>query len=122
MSEAGTIGDEEKVIMINDVARAFFEAKATAKVCIELPEEDKTPEDVKNDNVGLLQMSLYGTRDAATNWQEEVAKEMTSWGFSRGRYKPCLYFHQVTGLKTLVHGDDFVSCDGTIQEAAGEYI
>ena len=34
---------------------------------------------------------------------------MISWGFSRGRYNPCLYFHQTTGLKTIVHGDDFVS-------------
>ena len=87
----------------------FFEAKATRKVCIELPDEDKTPENIRKDNVGLLQMSLYGTRDAATNWQEEVAKEMLSWGFERGRYNPCLYYHKSTGLKTLVHGDDFVS-------------
>ena len=87
----------------------FFEAKATRKVCIELPDEDKTPEDIRKDNVGLLQMSLYGTIDAATNWQEEVAKEMLAWGCSRGRYNPCLYFHKATGLKTLVHGDDFVS-------------
>ena len=81
MSEAGTISEdgitsEEKCNMINDVARAFFEAKATRKVCIELPEEDKTPDDLRKDNVSLLQMSLYGTRDAATNWQEEVATKM----------------------------------------------
>ena len=109
VSEAGTIDKEEKVIMINGVARAFFEAKATRKVCIELPEDDKVLEDVKNDNVGLLKMSLYGTRDAATNWQEEVAKEMISWGFSRGRYNPCRYYHKGTHLKCLVNGDDFVS-------------
>ena len=59
VSEAATISEngttiDENVIMINDVARAFFEAKATRKVCIELPDEDKTPEDV-----GQLQMSLY---------------------------------------------------------------
>ena len=94
--------------MINDVARALFEAKATRKVCIELPEEDKTPEDVRNDNVGLLQMNFYGTRDAATNWQEEVANEMITL-FSRGRYNPCLYYHKETHLNCLVHGDDFVS-------------
>ena len=64
---------------------------------------------MKNDNVGMLQMSLYGTRDAATNWQEEVAKEIISSDFSRGRYNPCLYYHKETGLKCLVHGDDFVS-------------
>ena len=54
-------------------------------------------------------MSLHGTRDAAMNWQEEVAKEMAKWGFKRGRYNPCLYWHPKSGLMTLVHGDDFVS-------------
>ena len=36
-SEVG--GSEEKVMMINDVARAFFEAIATRKICVEFPEE-----------------------------------------------------------------------------------
>ena len=73
------VGDsEEKVIMINDVARAFFEAKATRKICVELPEE--CAEALGGRNVALLNMSLYGTRDAGMNWQEEVAKEMYRWG------------------------------------------
>ncbi len=112
MSEAATIDDDEadqKVMMINDVSRAFFEAKATRDVCVELPEEDKTEEDRRMDMVGHLVMSLYGTRDAATNWQEEVAREMRKWGFKRGRFNPCLYFNAHTGVRTLVHGDDFVS-------------
>ena len=54
-------------------------------------------------------MSLYGTRDAATNWQNKVAKEMLMWGFRSGRYNPCLYWHRACELQTLVHGDDFVS-------------
>ena len=46
--EAATVDDyqssdvgssDEKVLMINDVARAFFKAKATRKICVELPEE-----------------------------------------------------------------------------------
>ena len=31
--------EEEKVFMINDVSRAFFEAPIKRNVCIELPEE-----------------------------------------------------------------------------------
>ena len=75
VSESATIDDdnEEKVMMINDVSRAFFEDKATRNVCVELPMEDKTEEDCRMDLVGHLMMSLYGTRDAAMNWQEEVA-------------------------------------------------
>ena len=98
-----------EVIMINDVARAFFEAPAVRQVCVELPDEDKSSSDRTMDKVGHLKMSLYGTRDAAMNWQEEVAKEMSKWGFRRGRYNPCLYYNAGTGLMTLVHGDDFVS-------------
>ena len=40
--EAATVeGEEEqeKVVMVNDVARAFFEAKAIRKLCVELPSE-----------------------------------------------------------------------------------
>ena len=93
--EAATVddikGSYSKVIMINDVARAFFEAKATRAVCVELPSEGLTEEDKKKDMVGILNMSLYGTRDAATNWQKEVAKEMTK----------CLYNtnHVYTGTR-----------------------
>ena len=53
--------------------------------------------------------SLYGTRDAAVNWQNEVKKQMKGWGFKQGEYNPCLYVHEKLGLKTMVHGDDFVT-------------
>ena len=65
---SGIVGDgsqEEKVIIINDVARAFFEAKAIRKICVELP--DECAESCGGRNVGLLKQSLYGTRDAAMN-------------------------------------------------------
>ena len=74
-----------KVIMINDVARAFFEASATRDICIEIPKEDLSDADRKHDKVGHLRMSLYGTRDAAMNWQVEVAREMYKLGFKRGQ-------------------------------------
>ena len=54
-------------------------------------------------------MSLYGTRDAAMNWQEEVAREMKKLGFQRGAYNPCLYFHKGRNLRTFLHGDDFAT-------------
>ena len=42
------------VIMINDVARAFFEAPATRAVCVKLPPEAGQTQDM----VGVLQLSL----------------------------------------------------------------
>ena len=54
-------------------------------------------------------MSLYGTRDAAMNWQEEVAKDMRRLGFTRGQYNPCLYYHRQRNLRTFLQGDDFAT-------------
>ena len=82
VSEAATIEHDkdgkvrEKGIMINDVARAYFEAEATRKVCVEIPDEDKIPNE--GDVVGMLHKSLYGTRDAAMNSQKEVKEVMVS--------------------------------------------
>ena len=69
-----------KALMINDVARAFFEAPATRNICIEIPKEDMSDADKRHDKVGHLRMSLYGTRDASMNWQEEVAKGDATFG------------------------------------------
>ena len=102
------------MLMINDVSRAFFEAPATRNICVELPKEDRTEPDVRHDKVGHLRMSLYGTRDASYNWQEEVAKEMEGWGFRQGKYNPCLYFHEGRRLRTFLHEDDFATV-GTIE-------
>ena len=119
--EAATVRSDEplgsKVLMINDVSRAFFEAPAKRNICVELPKEDRTEMDIRHDKVGHLRMSLYGTRDASTNWQEEVAKEMRKWGFMRGRYNPCLYFHESRNLRTFLHGDDFATV-GTLENVA----
>ena len=73
--------------------------------------------DVRHDKVGHLRMSMYGTRDAAMNWAEEVAKEMRKVGFRRGRYNPCLYDQEARKLKTFLHGDDFATV-GTREEVA----
>ena len=97
--------------MINDVARAFFEAPVRRKICIELPEEEKGEED----EVGLLNMSLYGTRDAAANFQAEVAKVMKQAGFVVSKANPCVYYHPSRDVKCLVHGDDFIS-SGCVEE------
>ena len=76
--------------MLNDVSRAFFEApmQAGRNLCIELPAEDLSPGDRKRDLVGYLVQSLYGTRDAAANFQKEVTKTMRKIGFEVGKYNP----------------------------------
>ena len=109
VSDAATKGPngQRKVVMINDVARAFFEAPVNRKICVELPDECK--EGMEGDMVGLLQRSLYGTRDAAANFQVEVRKFMQQLGFRVGRYNASTFYHVGRQLRTLVHGDDFVT-------------
>ena len=103
------MGPQEKVIMVNDVRRAFFYAKALRPIWVELPEEDYDTEDEENDNVGLLEMSLYGTRDAARNWSNTVEQHLKKIGFEQGKASGNIYHHKGRGLATLVHGDDYVT-------------
>ena len=103
------VGNNDRCMLIADVSRAFFEAAATRDVCVEIVEEDRTPEDDRLDLVGKLELSMYGTRDAPANWQEEIAKNMKSWQFSRGLYNSWTYRHRDRDLQVLVHGDDFVA-------------
>ena len=63
----------KKAMMINDVTRAYSEAPVKREICIELPKEDWTQEDGRQDLVGLLQKKLYDARDAALNiFQAEI--------------------------------------------------
>ena len=71
------------------------------------PDDWDDEEDI--DTVGLLQKSLYGTRDTAANFQKEVWKFMTSQGVTVGRYNASTFYHGKMKIKTMVHGDDFVS-------------
>ena len=96
-----------EVIMINDVSRAFFHAKATRTVYVQLPDEDPGYEE--KPMCGRLNFSMYGTRDAAMNWQAEYSQRLIDNGFEQGKSNPCVFHHIGKGIRTLVHGDDYVS-------------
>ena len=53
---------------------------------------------------------MYGTRDAARNWGEELRKTMLSMGARPGLATPCAY-HLKRGsrdTRMVIHGDDIV--------------
>ena len=52
---------------------------------------------------------MYGTRDAAQNWAEECSGRLIEVGFKQGLASPCVFFHKERGIRTYVHGDDYVS-------------
>ena len=92
--------------MIIDVSRAYFYATATRSLFIELPTED---EEAKEGEVGRLNVCLYGTRDAAREWQTTLSKHPEGIGFKRGVGHPAVFYHPDREINTLVHGDDYVS-------------
>ena len=59
--------------------------------------------------MGLRQFSMYGTRNAATNWANEYTEKLWSWGFNVGQARPCNFHHPNKDSATTVHGDDFTS-------------
>ena len=100
-------------ILSIDVRRAYFYAKALRPVYIEIPAEDRGPEDV--DLVARLNLSLYGTRDAAQNWAKEYSNFLRTLGFVQGVASPCNFRHSNRELYITVHGDDF-TITGPYQE------
>ena len=74
---------------------------------MELCEEMKKPGD--EGTCGKLNMSMYGTKAAAQNWQREVQRTMGDMGFEMGRSSSVVFKHGGRKIKTMVHGDDFIS-------------
>ena len=114
ISEAATVEKSkgEKVIMIADISRAFFEADAVRDICVELPKEAKDHKDEGKDVIGKLRLSMYGTRDAAANFQRVVREFMVKRGWVSSRYCACSFRHPARDLVAMVHGDDFVVVGG----------
>ena len=110
--------EEDQVMMVNDVARAYFEAPVTRIIAVELPEEDGGGKD--SEFVGLLQKSLYGTRDAAANFQKEVRKFMQDHNFVVGKYNSSTYYHRAKNLRVMVHGR--AGCRVMVQVLSGSQV
>ncbi len=96
-------------IMSIDVKRAYFYAPAVRPIYIRIPKEDW--EEGDQGRVGKLNLSLYGTRDAAMNWTGTYTKFLEACGFTRGKGSPCNFHHPVRDMAMTVHGDDF-TCSG----------
>ena len=79
-------------IMSIDVKRAYFYAEATRPIYIAIPDEDK--EEGDQDRVAKLNLSLYGTRDAAMNWAATYTKHLKDLGFLVGKGSPCNFHHR----------------------------
>ena len=99
--------EDRFIIMSNDVKRAYFEAPTNREIYIHIPREDKQEGD--EGMVGKLNLSLYGTRDAAQNWAKAYTDFLVSIGYMKGTASPCNFYHPIRDISTTVHGDDFTS-------------
>ena len=94
----------DKVLVFIDVKRAHFVSMAKRDIAVELPPELRKPE---SDMVGWLWKAMYGTRDAAHCWSEEVVRVFVGiLGFVQGRANPCHFYHVGRDIRANVHGDD----------------
>jgi hypothetical protein len=59
--------------------------------------------------LGCLRLFLYGTHDAALNWQQTLSDHLVEAGFKRGVGHPSVFYHPAKDIWTLVHGDDYCS-------------
>ena len=55
-------------LMFIDISKAYFHAPSRRPVYVKLPSEALEPGELPNTLCGTLNYSLYGTRDAAQNW------------------------------------------------------
>ena len=104
-SQRGLKGPIKKLSFI-DVSKAYFHAPVKRDVYVMLPDEALEPHE-RGKVCGKVAYSLYGTRDAAQNWEEEYTRTLVSMGFIRGLSSPCIFHHRDRDMSCVVHGDDF---------------
>ena len=71
-------------IMVLDVIRAHFYARALRRVFIKMPVED--PRYVQCDGVAELQKAMYGTQDAAVNGRMLKSASKLNYGSSQNSF------------------------------------
>ena len=108
LSRAATVdaGGLEREIMVNDVSRAYFYVNMTRPPYVEIPKEDPKADPGM---LGKLRLCLYGTRDAALNWQQTLSDHLVENRFVRGVGHPSVFHHSTRDIWMLVHGDDYCS-------------
>jgi len=94
--------ESNEKIMLIDVRKAHLNAKCDDEVSVELPSEANAP-----GKCGRLKRWLYGMRPAAKGWEKEYTEQLSSIGFVRGKYSAVVFVNKETGVRCVVHGDDF---------------
>jgi hypothetical protein len=92
----------ELKLMFIDVSEAHLNAFCNEEVYVELPEDFERPGEC-----GRLKRWLYGMRPAASGWEDHYTDKLESEKFVRGVAAPTVFYNEGTGVRVVVHGDDF---------------
>eukprot|EP00972_Heterocapsa_arctica_P061152 9017265-Heterocapsa_arctica.AAC.1 len=52
---------------------------------------------------------MYGTRKAASRWEDFYSNVLRKLEFTKGKASPCTFHHPARNLRCVVHGDDFTT-------------
>ena len=52
---------------------------------------------------------MYGTRDAAQNWEAAYTEFLKTLNFEDCQGSPCIFHHSQRNVTIVVHGDDFTA-------------
>ena len=95
-------GGEEVKLMFLDVRKAHLNAECNEEEWVELPEEFW-----EWGKYARLRRWLYGMRKAAAGWEENYVSRLVGEGFRRGIGAPSVFYNARSGVRVVVHGDDF---------------
>ena len=62
----------------------------------------------RRSEVGLMKKNVYGTRDAASNWERDWQEHVKSWGPQLGLSSKNPFHRGRNRVSGMTHGDDFV--------------
>ena len=94
------------VLRVLDISRAHPHCEIKRLVYVRLPLED--PRSQEAGFCGVLNMALYGMRDAGQNFELTTTETLTQAGIEQGIFTPCVYKWKEKKACLFHHGDDFV--------------
>ena len=96
-------GGVQRKLMFIDIGKAHLYGPMESDEFVDLPEERRQP-----GKCAKLLYTLYGMRVAATNWEKEYSRTLEGIGFAKGLASSVAFFNATTGVRIIVHGDDFI--------------
>ena len=104
-SSRGKFGkDDDVIVVVVDIRRAYFYAKPAVDTFVELP--DYYDAAIRARKCGKLKRCLYGTRPAARSWQRELEDGLKEAGMKIGVMSKCAFRSECGRVVGTMHGDD----------------